>query len=300
MSDSANRSTLHSTYSGLNPIDPAAAHETLREAKQIFDRMNVVFFLRQGTCLGVIREGALIQWDDDLDLGSVLGLNGMDESSIEPVVAAFRDSGYFAEIDISDQYINAAMIKSSVRIDWSSFRIIDGEVLHYPGLRFPLRLFTDLKEIDFIDQKFRVPNPPEEYLSIKYGDSWMTPKRADWTNDVVDMIPQGSYPGRGGQFKHTLARNLLRWRVGRLKVLDAADNPVAGADVTVVGLDRSKTNKEGYAPMYLPNDDFYALVINHGQHREVLYQEKMERGATYVYRPDPSSSSGRYGALSRE
>ena len=300
MGATANSTTLHSTYSGLNPIDAAAAYETLREAKQIFERMNVVFFLRQGTCLGIVREGNLISWDDDLDLGSILGLHGLSESSIEPVVTAFRDNGYFAEIDISDQYINAAMIKSSVRIDWTCFRIIGGEVFHYPGLRFPLRLFTELKEIDFIDENFLLPNPPEEYLSIKYGPSWMTPKKGEWTKDVVGMIPQGSYPGRGSKLRHLLARNILRWRVGRLRVLDAADNPVSGADVTVVGLDRSKTNKQGYAPMYLPNDDFYAVVINHGSHEEVLYQEKMHRGATYVYRPDPSWASGRYGILAQE
>ena len=128
----------------------------------------------------------------------------------------------------------------------------------------------------------------------------MTPKKAEWTKDVVEMISEGSFPGRGGRFKHLLAKNILRWRVGRLRVLDAADNPVAGAEVMVVGLDRSKTNKQGYARLYLPEDDFYAFVITHGSHEEVLYQEKLVAGATYVYRPDPASAAGRYGVLSLE
>ena len=219
---------------------------------------------------------------------------------IEPVVAAFRDSGYFASIDINDHGINAAMIKSSSRLDWSCFRIIDDGVFHYPGIWFPLRLFTQLKEIDFIEDKFLVPNPPEEYLSIKYGPDWMTPKKAEWTKDIVEMISQDSFPGRGGRLRHLLAKNVLRWRLGRLRVLDAADDPVAGADVLVVGLNRSKTNKQGYAKIYLPEDDFYAFVINHGSHEEVLYQEKLVSGATYVYRPDPSVDGGRYGVLVRE
>ena len=177
MKDGADKTALDRSYSGSDPIDLASAKEILREAKRILDRLNIVFFLRQGTCLGAVREGELIPWDDDLDLGSVLGRNGLSERSIDPVVAAFRDSGFFVKLDINDHYIEAGMIKSSIRIDWTSFRIIDGDIFHYPGIRFPLRLFTQLKEIDFIGEKFLVPNPPEEYLRIKYGPSWMTPNK---------------------------------------------------------------------------------------------------------------------------
>ena len=167
LSDAADKAALEQTYSGLHPIDVTISKEVLREAKQILDRFNVVFFLRQGTCLGAVREGGFIPWDDDMDLGSVIGLHGLTEDSIEPVIAAFRDNGFFASIDINDHCINMAMIKSSARLDWTCFRIIDDGVYHYPGIWFPIRLFTQLKDIDFIEEKFLVPNPPEEYLSIK-------------------------------------------------------------------------------------------------------------------------------------
>ena len=300
ISNGADEAALERTFSDSRPIDVPTAEEMLREAKQIMDRLEVVFFIRQGTCLGAIRENKLISWDDDLDLGSVLGLNGLTEASIDRVVAAFRENGYFAKVDANDHYITVAVVKSSIRMDWECFRIIDENIFHYPGIQFPIRLFTELKEIEFIGEKFLVPNPPEEYLRIKYGPSWMTPKRLEWVNDVVQMIPEAPISGRAGKLRQLLTREILRWRAGRLRVLDDSGNPVAGADVVVAGLSRSKTNKQGYARFYLPRDDCYALVVRYDDHKEVLYEEKMTPGATYVYRPDPSSASRRLSVLSRE
>ncbi len=299
-SNGADELALELTYRDSLPIDGSIAKEMLREAKQIMDQLGVVFFLRQGTCLGAIRDNDIIPWDDDLDLGSVLGLNGLDESSVDPVVAAFRDHGYFVKVDRNDHYIGAAMIRSSIRMDWSCYRVIDGNIFHYPGIRLPVHLFTEMKEIDFIGEKFLVPNPPEEYLRAKYGPSWMTPKKLEWVKDVVDLIPETPISGRAGKMTQLLTTRVLRWRAGRVRVLDDTGSPVAGADVVVAGLNRSKTNKQGYARFYLPCDDFYALVIRYGSHEEVLYQEKMAPGVTYVYRPDPSSEPGRFGALRRQ
>lgn len=300
LSHGADQSALERTYSDSRPIDVAVANELLREAKQIMDRLEVVFFLRQGTCLGAVRDNELIPWDDDLDLGSVIELNGLSEGSIERVVAAFRDNGYFVKVEGNDHSINAAMTKSSMRMDWACYRIIAGNIFHYPGIRFPIRLFTELKEIEFIGEKFLVPNPPEEYLRIKYGPSWMTPKQLEWVEDVVQMIPEASIPGHASKLRQLLTSHILPWRAGRVRVLDDTDNPVAGADVVIAGLSRSRTNKRGYARFYLPCDDFYALVIKYGNREEVLYEEKMTPGATYIYRPDPLSASGRFGILSRE
>ena len=244
------------------------------EAKQILDQLGVVFFLRQGTCLGAVRDGGLIPWDDDLDLGSVIGLHGLTEKSIDRVVAAFRHGGYFAKVERNNQCISVAMIKSNIRTDWECNWIIDGGIYQYPGVRIPVRLVTQLKEIEFIGEKFLVPNPPEEYLRFKYGADWMTPKKTGYEKDILELVPESPMPAQASQLGPPPTGYTANSAGSRLRVLNQAGNPVSDAEVIVTGLGRFRTNDQGYANIGLSRDDWYALIIRYGDHEEVLYQEQ--------------------------
>jgi hypothetical protein len=298
LSNAAEEEALHKSLTELQPLDAANAESVLREAKQIMDGLGVVFFLRQGTCLGAIRDSRFIPWDDDVDIGSVIGLHGLTEGSIDRVVAAFRDRGFISQVQHNVHDIYVPLVKSSVRIDWNCSWIFDDGTFHYPGVRIPVRVFTELKEIDFVGEKFLVPNPPEAYLRFKYGADWMTPNNTSYVKDVVQMIPEAPLPGYAGGLRQSLTTHVLPWRTARLRVLDHEGEPVSGAEVVTVGLGRFRTNKQGYAKLYLPRDWFYALIIRYDNHEEVLYEEQMRPGGSYVYRPDPSSPLGRLLVLS--
>ena len=282
------------------PMDIAAAATLLREAKEIFDEHGVVFFLRQGTCLGAVRDNAFIPWDDDVDIGSIEGLHGFDERMIEPVADSFRARGFHVKRVPIDGQPWLGLMKHSLRIDWLCSRVRKGHIVHFPAARIPVRLFTDLKEIDFIGEKFLVPSPPEEYLRHKYGPNWAMPTRLGYAKDVVDNIPEGAIAGRPGRLTQRLMARLLPRRSARLRVLDERGAPRPGAEVKLVGWGSYETDGEGYARFYLPADDVYALVVADGGREEVLYEEQLEPGKTYVYRPDPATSEGRIFVLTEE
>ena len=282
------------------PMDIAVATMLLREVKQVMDEHGVVFFLRQGTCLGAVRDHAFIPWDDDLDIGSIKGLHGFDESVIEPVAESFRARGYYVRRAPTGGEDYLALMKQNIRIDWLCLEVRQQHIVHFPAVRIPVRLFTDLKEIDFIGEKFLVPNPPEEYLSHKYGPNWMTPNRLGYGKDVIDNIPEGPIPGRPGRLRQLIIARLFPRRAARLRVLDAQGAPLPGAEVVVAGWGRYGTNREGYARFYVPTQDVYSLAIRHDGQEEVLYEEQLAPGKTYVYRPDPAMTEGRIFILAEE
>jgi hypothetical protein len=272
----------------------------LGEAKQIFDAQQVVYFLRQGTCLGAVRDHALIPWDDDVDLGSIFGMHGFTEAAIEPCAAAFREIGCHVEVHREGLYTTVKIFKYRIRIDWQCYHVVKGTIAHYPGVPFPVSLFEKLTTVDFIGDKYPVPSPPEDYLQFKYGPDWRTPKQIGYEKDVLDNMPHGTVPGRAGRFRQYWAVRLLPGRAARLLILDSDDQPVAGARVEIAGLNQSRTNRRGYAKFYLPGADNYAVTIGAGGGDEVLYEEAMAPGRRFVYRPDPAQPAGRYFVLTEE
>ncbi len=281
--------TLEFSFKYNPPMDPAAGERALKEAKGILDPLGVVFLLSSGTCLGAIRDNAFIPWDDDIDLISIIGSNGLTDELVDKAVATFREKGYFVyQAAGTERGVQAySMMKDYVRIGWESYRIIDGSISVYPKTQIPATLFTQPKEITFLGERFLVPNPPEEYLRLKYGEEWMVPKGPGvYEKDVVEKIPGADVMGRPS----------------RLRVLDEDGTPVPGAEVVLVGGGRSKTDKDGYAEVILPGADWYALTIRYPGHEQVLYMEEMEPDKAYVYRADQvtdaaSHVSGPIGTL---
>jgi len=298
-SDADNAALMQQIERTIPPMNIADGGRLLDEAKQIFDSHGIVFFLRQGTCLGAVRDQALIPWDDDLDLGSIIGLHGFNEDHIAPAVEAFRANGCYVEVIPDGLYTSVKIMKYRIRIDWQCYRVVKGTIAHYPGVPFPVSLFTELQKVYFNGGNYAVPSPPEEYLVFKYGPDWVTPKQAGYEKDVLDNMPSGTVPGRAGRFKQFLAVRFAPNKTARLLVLDSAENPVPNAKVLIAGMSQTKTNRMGYAKFYLPGPDEYALAITSNGVEEVLYEEALAPGQQYVYRPDATQSAGRYFVLTQ-
>jgi hypothetical protein len=268
------------------PIDRNNAAKALKEAKNILDGFGVSFFLRQGTCLGAIRENDLLPWDDDVDIGSIIGFHGLTEKSLDSIIDAFRDHGFLARIDRMGVSPYIPLVKYSTRIDWQCYKVVDNCIIQYPFLKSPLSLFTELKEITFLEETFLVPNPPEEYLRLKYGEDWKTPKKpGEFEEDVLRQVAEMPAPNNAGKLRQLIAKHLPLRGLSSIKILDQQGNPMCGVDVDLVGLGCFKTNKQGYARFYVPQTDYHPLTIRFEDYKETNYLQKIKPATTYTYQP---------------
>ena len=282
------------------PMDIQKGEKSILEIKELMDDLDVIFFLRHGTCLGAVRDGQLIPWDDDIDIGSIIGMNNLDEKSISKIIDSFKLNGFKTEVSESPFHISVSLSKSGIPIDWTCYKILQGYIYQYPAVKIPVNLYDDLKPISFLGSSFFVPNPPEKYLSLKYGSEWMTPKKTGYENDIIKSIPGSVIPKQSSIFTRLHKFLFPSKYITKIRILNHENKPVKLSDVTLVGLSKCTTNDQGYAEFELLIKDWYAVIIEKGEEKEILYEEILKPGSNYYYLPDKNKTSGRTYILKEE
>jgi len=267
------------------PYNIDSAKRLLLETNQVMRSYGVRFFLRQGTCLGAVRDGGLLPWDDDIDIGSIYGFYGFSEESIEPIIQEMRNRDFLVRITIDNDYYKCVtFVKESMRIDWACYWIINDCIYMYPAVPIPISLFVNLTEISLLGETFLVPDPPEEYLQLKYGEDWKTPKRAgEYEADVLDLIHDNISSERSILKK--ISGVFSRSSNTKIYLMDRDDKPLIGARLFIAGIGNFKSNRNGEVSFNLPGYDYYALRIDPDGTQYILYSEKLHPDNTYNYRP---------------
>ena len=285
-------------------MEMTVGEAVLKEAKKILDELSIVFFLRHGTCLGAVRDGCLIAWDDDLDVGSVIGLHDLTEEQVYEAVDLFSQKGFAPDVIVSEIGICVEMKQYGVPIDWNCYRIVGESIYQYPVVQIPVNLHTNLKEIDFLGETFLVPNPPEDYLRLRYGPDWRIPKKfGEFESALLEMTKTSTIPV---ECRRTMSLNncfVPSLHTGYLKVLDLDGLPVDQAQIGIVSttafteLESANTDSDGKVFFNLPVEGEYVVSIFYEDHQEILYGECLVPGLNYVYTPDAAIPSGRRNAL---
>jgi len=238
----------------FQPMDMTAAEALLKEAKQILDQLGLAFFLRHGTCLGAVRDKRLIEWDDDLDIGSVIGMHDLTESKVRHAATVFDQHGFHVDVIDSELHLSVDLKKNGIQLDWTCYRIIDDSIYQWPVIKIPTSLYT--------------------------------PKKAGvFEQEVLDLMEEsGTSDG-----SMRLADELLSpAQTGSLKVIDTEGHPVQGADIALAattvltGLEKAATNNEGVVYFTLPEKACYVVAVKIGDQSEILYLEELSPGVSYT------------------
>lgn len=91
--------------------------ENLREIKDIFDIIGINYWLDTGTLLGAVRDGKIIEWDNDVDLGAWY------DDDIKQIISAFPEfnrRGF--NLGIKGKFFGIRARRSGCNIDVELYR----------------------------------------------------------------------------------------------------------------------------------------------------------------------------------
>ena len=168
------------------------------------NNIDVRYYVDAGTLLGIVRDGGLIPWDDDLDIALHAADLSLFESQLPILVDELKNT--FGEQYSVNTYtakaefgaVTAGAIrsfkfmptepKSTMPMIDVFVKYIDGKDMDYclasRGIRMPSIHFDSFDDFVFREQHIKLPHQHKAYLHAHYGD-WQTPK-PDWSLSELD------------------------------------------------------------------------------------------------------------------
>lgn len=188
--------TVIKPRSFVNPTAREYASELLLTICRQLEQDGVHYYVDAGTLLGLYRDGALIPWDDDLDIA--IGSDSIQKakSSLTHLCEVLQQSTRY-KWQVQEYYSNqdfGAVTRGDVRslaleCEESGLpkldvfvKYVNGEMMDYVlssrGIRMPSGHLLTNELFEFKGQCVSIPSDPEGYLTRHYGD-WQTPVK-DW------------------------------------------------------------------------------------------------------------------------
>jgi len=178
----------------------------LFETLDLLERYGIKYWIDDGTLLGIIREGGLIPWDFDVDLG----IAGQSVPRLLELKYRFLPKYILRHKTIDNPWIPGGIKGLKVKTIWEKlininfhidlfakykvgdrYQWIDSGALK----RIECRYYDNLEHIKWKGRTIPIPAHPEDYLAIRYGD-WRTP-----TKDYNPSIDDGAIAENGFKIK---------------------------------------------------------------------------------------------------
>lgn len=159
------------------------AFENLKDTIEVLDNLKIKWWLEAGTCLGAFREKNFIAHDTDIDFG-VFGFENKDDLIIEMVKRGFdfhyiygsKSNGYELSFIRNGIKVDIFYFYKSKDISYTSIWKGKEQII----LDFPSSFFENLFDYEFLGLDVKLPNPPEKYLTLRYGNWQEVVKNWDW------------------------------------------------------------------------------------------------------------------------
>jgi len=159
----------------------------LFETMDLFEKHNIKYWVDDGTLLGIIRDGGLIPWDNDVDLG----IAGESVANLSLLKYHFLPKYLLRKKTTPDQWIPGGIWAFKVKTILDKIRHINFHIDLFAkyklGNRYQwidcgalkhieTKYYDNLDHVKWEGRNIPIPSYTEDYLAIRYGD-WQTPSR---------------------------------------------------------------------------------------------------------------------------
>jgi len=194
-------------------MNKKTAKKNLLGIKSIFDKHHIKFWLAHGILLGAVREKDFISYDFDLD-GAILAKDWSPSLCSQFMAQKFS---CITKRNYPDRPAQMKLVKHGISAHIGLKYYYAPEDIYFSlpksptnrNATLPGKLLRGDCFVDFLGTKFRVPNPPEEYLEWLYGKNWKVPIndlswQKEWKKISLKKYLQwfDRYPTHGHHHKH--------------------------------------------------------------------------------------------------
>ncbi len=170
----------------------------IKELNNLAKQYKVPLVVDFGTLLGLVREGDIISWDDDIDFSVPVQFADEIEKILEVFVADNKNVDWNIEKIVNKNNNTACFLlkfhsSDNTLVEFTTslcFREIkEGNAVHMPSLGMwyaPEKHFNEIETFLWQGQYIQVPAEFKQYLSFQYGD-WSSPKKDMQLSDYAHL-----------------------------------------------------------------------------------------------------------------
>lgn len=189
--------------------------EVLEFTDDLLRKHEIPHWLEGGTLLGAVRNGELIPWDDDVDIG----MFSRDVDRVAALEEEVEAAGYVLDltyfpIAITVKYSRANEAHADL-LPWTEVDgVLENGTTHrydWPGMQdlsaFPVEFVKETGEVTLHGRSYPAPSPVHEFLrDYCYGPDYMTPRRKVFRLYREILMPSEAFTPRAHALYDDVAR----------------------------------------------------------------------------------------------
>jgi hypothetical protein len=173
---------------GFTKVNTKKLKNILFEFDDVMRAHGIQYWLSEGTALGAIRDGAIIEWDDDLDFGM---FESQRKKFIEEVMPDLRMKGFYVLMVNNDSHFfgfakDGELVDVDIVTRGGKCVACKTKAAQCKTCDSMFPYLGGIHVIEFLGRDFSVPG--EDYLEYLYGPDWNVPKKSSLKKKIEGFI----------------------------------------------------------------------------------------------------------------